>query len=624
MKGETEKEDKSIIKCKNCLNIMPFFIKENKIHLKCGCNKEEIIIDLNNHMNSPTVDSSSKEKKCDVKGHENEKCDLFCKECNCFLCNKCIDAHQKFCKGHHVAPIVEKNMICKEHNHKFNRYCKDCGMDLCSKCQHEKSHKIENMPELKNSINLINENINIINTQLNNYEAIVKKINDSFEKFKKNITILTSFMKSMIDSINSNHPNFIQYNNICCNNHFELSDFNFNLNNPSLYDLINYFENEYVRFYKPMNNNLKFSFIATYNIVDSPYEVNLISTKFNLLNKDNTILIIDNKEVDFSKNYIFNEEGKHTVKMICLENLKDLSYMFSGCQELFSIDLSKWNSKNVNKLNFMFYGCPILSQVEMSNWDVSNVTDLSGMFYGCTRLSKIDLSKWNTAKITNINCLFASCSHLSNIDISNWNTSKITDISGIFSDCKKLTEIDLSKWNISKVTDMRNMFYYCSNLKFVDISKWNTSKVAYMNDMFYKCINLKEIDLSKWNTSSVTNLSGLFSNCPLLEKIDISKWNINKVTDMSNMFHSCSSLKDINISKWNPTNVVKMNGLFSECSSLVSIDISKWNPVKVNNISQMFMNCVNLENVDISKWNLTAINEKRDIFTGCSKLNINL
>jgi surface protein len=38
----------------------------------------------------------------------------------------------------------------------------------------------------------------------------------------------------------------------------------------------------------------------------------------------------------------------------------DISRMFQGCESLTSLDLSKFNTKNVEDFSFLFYNCEIL------------------------------------------------------------------------------------------------------------------------------------------------------------------------------------------------------------------------------------------------------------------------
>lgn len=44
-----------------------------------------------------------------------------------------------------------------------------------------------------------------------------------------------------------------------------------------------------------------------------------------------------------------------------------MSYMFSGCNKLTSLDLSNWDTSKVTNTNRMFSGCSALQTVKMTN-----------------------------------------------------------------------------------------------------------------------------------------------------------------------------------------------------------------------------------------------------------------
>ena len=129
--------------------------------------------------------------------------------------------------------------------------------------------------------------------------------------------------------------------------------------------------------------------------------------------------------------------------------------------------------------------------IDISLWDVSNVRDMSYMFYGCDKIN-CDLSGWNTSKVERMDCMFCSCINF-NSDLSKWNVSSVKNMDCMFLNCTSFNS-DLSKWDVSEVNSMTNMFYYC--LKFnCDLSRWNTSNLKFMKNMFENS-GVKE--LPKW------------------------------------------------------------------------------------------------------------------------------
>ncbi len=164
-----------------------------------------------------------------------------------------------------------------------------------------------------------------------------------------------------------------------------------------------------------------------------------------------------------------------------------------------------------------FSGMPIQVITGLSNLNTENVTNMSFMFSGCSALWSLDVSNFNTAKVTSMWGMFAQCAGLTSLDLSNFNTANVTDMSYMFSQCANLTSLDVSNFNTAKVTSMTYMFYNCSNLTNIDVSNFNTAKVTDMYFMFYNCPKLTTIYAgSGWTTNAVTSSGGMFSNCTKL------------------------------------------------------------------------------------------------------------
>ena len=112
-------------------------------------------------------------------------------------------------------------------------------------------------------------------------------------------------------------------------------------------------------------------------------------------------MIIDNKEYEITERCDVKSETKNKlkIKLEGINNVTNMSYMFSFCSSLSSLpDISKWNTNNVNNMSHMFYGCSSLSSLpDISKWNTNNINDMSYIFYGCSSLSYLpDILKWNS------------------------------------------------------------------------------------------------------------------------------------------------------------------------------------------------------------------------------------
>lgn len=171
--------------------------------------------------------------------------------------------------------------------------------------------------------------------------------------------------------------------------------------------------------------------------------------------------------------------------------------------------------KTTYYLSYMFSGCTNLVSVNTKGWDTSGAGDMQYMFRNCQSLPLIDLSKFDTRNVTNMYYMFYNCKALTSIgDISNWNVSKVTNMRAIFGNCSSLTELDLSGWNTVNATDMSTMFVYCSNLEVLDIRNFKATSVEDAYNMFYKCNKLRVIRMDNCDNTAMKKFIADQENFP--------------------------------------------------------------------------------------------------------------
>ena len=194
-----------------------------------------------------------------------------------------------------------------------------------------------------------------------------------------------------------------------------------------------------------------------------------------------------------------------------------------------------------------FCGCVNLAQIEGIEYlNTEEVTNMAWMFKGCSNLKSLDVSKFNTAQVTDMSYMFTHCWGLESLDVSRLNTENVTNMENMFLYCSnsKLTSLDVSNFNTEKVTNMSCMFRGNSNLTSLDLSNFNTQDVKNMSYMLMDCRGLTSLNLSGFNTPNVENMSGMFNGCYDLTTIYVSdKFVTTKVSDGTDMFYGCTSLK---------------------------------------------------------------------------------
>ena len=124
--------------------------------------------------------------------------------------------------------------------------------------------------------------------------------------------------------------------------------------------------------------------------------------------------------------------------------------MFSECESLTELDISRFDTSRVTNMCSMFDNCISLKQLDLSNFDTSSTTIMDVMFYRCESLIKLNISSFDTSSVTGMNTMFDGCSSLTELDISNFDTSSVTDLAFMFQGCSSL-KVDCSSWDVGNV-----------------------------------------------------------------------------------------------------------------------------------------------------------------------------
>ena len=357
----------------------------------------------------------------------------------------------------------------------------------------------------------------------------------------------------------------------------------------------------------------------------SAFQICGVFTNFSSLTEIESLDLLDTSNV-VDMSWLFS--GCNNLSSIDLgsfntSNVTSMREMFSSCNALTSLDLSSFNTTNVTSMQGMFSGCNGLTNIDLSNFNTSNVTSMSQMFDGCSGLASLDLSSFNTSNVSSMNTMFRNCNSLISLDLSSFNTNNVTNMEVMFSGCSGLTSLNLNSFNTSNVTRMEGMFSSCSSFISLDLSNFNTSNVTSMANMFSGCSGLISLNLSNFNTSNVTRMAAMFSNCSGLTSLDLSTFNtsnVNNATGMGQMFYNCSSLTSLDLSSFDTSNVTYMESMFSGCSGLTSLDLSSFDTTNVTGMGQMFRNCSGLTSLNLSSFNTSNVTNMWMIFSNCRNL----
>ena len=197
--------------------------------------------------------------------------------------------------------------------------------------------------------------------------------------------------------------------------------------------------------------------------------------------KENTMIKINEKVIEFTYYYKFKEKGKYKIEYSFKNNLTKADYIFDSCLSLTNLDFSNFNSAKVTNMSYMFHDCKSLTSLNLLNFNTENVTDMNHMFCDCSSLTNLDLSNFNTQKVIDMTSMFWGCKSLINLNLSSFDNKNVNNVSGMFYDCKSLTNLNLLNFNTQNFTNIGGMFYNCNSLKKCNVTT-KDDKILYQFD----------------------------------------------------------------------------------------------------------------------------------------------
>ena len=246
---------------------------------------------------------------------------------------------------------------------------------------------------------------------------------------------------------------------------------------------------------------------------------------------------------------------------------------------------------NLTNMSYMFYNCKSATLISFKNSriDTSNVvTGMQGLFRECRSLQSMNLSKFNTRNVNNMAHFFDGCNELSKVVYGNtFYTDEVTSMGWFFKYCKKLRSVSFPDYfNTEKLTNVNNMFSNCYSLITIDISHLNTENATNFDSMFQYCTRLEHLNIESLNTSNATSMKAMFKEDILLKDIQFgSGFSTSHVTDMENMFYGCSRLSSLDLSSFDTSAVNNMHGMFYQTKAMNEVVLSSNFSFKGNGIT---------------------------------------
>ena len=140
--------------------------------------------------------------------------------------------------------------------------------------------------------------------------------------------------------------------------------------------------------------------------------------------------------------HLYQKNIKHVVFDDSFSKYRPISTRswFESCINLKDVKgIRNLNTENVTYMDYMFSGCEALTSLDVSKFNTQNVIYMSGMFQSCKALTSLDVSKFNTQNVTNMFCMFYGCESLTTIFCnSDWNVGCPVNDYSMFKNCTKL------------------------------------------------------------------------------------------------------------------------------------------------------------------------------------------
>ena len=367
------------------------------------------------------------------------------------------------------------------------------------------------------------------------------------------------------------------------------------------------------------------------------------------------------------------------MKYLNTSEVTNMGFLFSGCQKLASVDLSRFDTRKVKTMCMIFDKCWELKTLDVSSFNTENVKDFSWMFNDCNQLKVIDLTGFDTRSGTCTNGMFSQCSSLTTIYVGDaWKMDNIHDSSQMFQGCSSsLVGGAGTVWSTSHIdgeyaridgadtpgyftsdpgyavydAESKELTFYCdgekaekTGMKFC-LNTPGTKPMWYENGIrdevtkvvfdvsfryakpkttaywFCSMDQLSSIEnLDILDTREVTSMDHMFAYCEKLASIDVSHFDTRNVTSMASTFEDCRRVKSLDLSNFDTSNVNTMYCMFRLCSWLDDVNLSSFNTGNVNNMTNMFYACGKLTTLNLASFNTSNVTYSQSMFEDCTEL----
>ena len=231
-------------------------------------------------------------------------------------------------------------------------------------------------------------------------------------------------------------------------------------------------------------------------------------------------------ELDNINNGYFDspEDNFIEIKVVFIDPLTSLDFLFTGCDDLISVDLSHMNFPNINRLSYTFNDCKNIEKINLTSLDTSNVENMEFLFAGCDNLVEIiGLENLNTSSLRVATGIFLNCRNLQIVNISSFDLDNIAENYGLFVNTTSLQVVDLGN-----CSDANNIFNPNEELNIIIIA----------NDSINTSLLLGNVGV--YVNNETNNISEIIEELSCIRGFDDKCYECNEEKGKKNLCSSCN------------------------------------------------------------------------------------
>jgi len=212
------------------------------------------------------------------------------------------------------------------------------------------------------------------------------------------------------------------------------------------------------------------------------------------------------------------------IKVVFLDPLTSLDFLFNGCDDLISVDLSHMNFPNISRLSYTFNDCKNVEKINLTSLDTSKVENMEFLFAGCDNLVEIiGLENLNTSSLRVATGIFLNCRNLQVVNISSFDLDNIAENYGLFVNTTSLQVVDLGN-----CSDANNLFNPNEELNIIIIA----------NDSIN--ISLLSGNVGVYTNNETNNISEIIEELSCIRGFDDKCYECSEEKGKKNLCSSCN------------------------------------------------------------------------------------